>query len=81
MTDKMKRQFAVNIVEIKEISPEGWLLQWNTGDEEWHATAAEALQVIISRDIIMANAGISCVTTVNWTTCTPIGKAVVKALQ
>jgi len=76
------RKFRASTVEIEEERDgSAWILRWDLGDEERHASAAEALDVVRCRDRIMANAGYSVITTIRWTAYSRIGRAVVRALQ
>lgn len=67
---------------IEQIGPQaGWNLFWNEGDMEFHETAADAFAAVKERDGILARAGMSMITVVEWTAFTTIGRQVVNALQ
>lgn len=68
-----------NRVQIVE-QPTDWLLRWSATEAETHATAVEALRAVQDRDKVLAAAGISVVTTIEWTCHTRVGCAVVGAL-
>ena len=69
-----------NEVRIIEMS-QGWTIQWSGRAAEEIATAAEALDAVQSRDRVLADAGISCFTSIVWSPATRIGRMVVSALQ
>lgn len=73
------RASVVDIEEARDGSK--WILRWDQGDPEDHASAAEALKAVRCRDRVMSDAGFSIITTVRWTAYTRIGLAAVRALQ
>ena len=75
-------KFRASVVVIEELRDgSAWILHWDQGAQEEHASAAEALKAVHCRDRVMSDAGFSIITTVRWTAYTRIGLAAVRALQ